>query len=64
MTHIGGPAPILVGAALVMAPVVRSSISDSAVIGRTLDPGEAERIADGVNRRGSSFTLSWTAVVT
>lgn len=49
--HVGRPMAILIDGAVVMTPVVRSSISDSAVIGGNFTQVEAERIVDGIGRR-------------
>ena len=50
-THLGRPVAILVDGGVVIAPVVRSPISDSAVISGNYTRAEAERIADGIGRR-------------
>jgi hypothetical protein len=50
-THVGRPMAILIDGAIVMAPVVRSAISDSAVITGNFTKAEAERIADGLATR-------------
>lgn len=50
-THVGRPMAILIDGAVVMAPVVRSPISDSAVISGNFTQAEAERIADGIGKR-------------
>ncbi len=50
-THVGRPMAILIEGAVVMAPVVRSPIGDSAVITGTFTQTEAERIADGIATR-------------
>jgi hypothetical protein len=50
-THVGRPMAILIDGAVVMAPVVRSPISDSAVITGNFTQVEAERIADGIATR-------------
>ncbi len=50
-THVGRPMAILIDGAVVMAPVVRSSISDSAVITGNFTQAEAERISDGLATR-------------
>jgi preprotein translocase subunit SecD len=50
-THVGRPIAILIDGAVVMAPVVRSAISDSAVITGNFTQAEAERIADGLATR-------------
>jgi hypothetical protein len=49
--HVGRPVAILIDGAAVMAPVLRSPISDSAVISGNYTRAEAERIADGIGRR-------------
>jgi hypothetical protein len=50
-THVGRPVAILIDGSVVMAPVVRSPISDSAVITGHFTQAEAERIADGIATR-------------
>jgi hypothetical protein len=50
-THVGRPMAILIDGAVVMAPVVRSPISDSAVISGNFTQAEAERIADSIGKR-------------
>ena len=50
-THVGRPMAILIDSAVVMAPVVRSPIRDSAVITGHFTQAEAERIADGIATR-------------
>jgi preprotein translocase subunit SecD len=50
-THVGRPVAILIDGAVVMAPVVRSPITDTAVITGHFTQAEAQRIADGVGRR-------------
>lgn len=50
-THVGRPMAILIDGAVVMAPVVRSPISDSAVITGNFTQAEAERISDGLATR-------------
>jgi preprotein translocase subunit SecD len=42
---------VLIDGAVVMAPVVRSPITDSAVITGNFTQAEAERIADGIATR-------------
>jgi hypothetical protein len=49
--HVGRPMAILIDGVVVMAPVVRSPISDSAVITGHFTQAEAERIADGIATR-------------
>ena len=49
--HIGRPVAILVDGAVVMAPVIRAPISDSAVINGVYTRAAAERVADGIGRR-------------
>lgn len=49
--HVGRPMAILIDGNVVMAPVVRSPISDSAVITGNFTRAEAERIADGMKLR-------------
>ena len=49
--HVGRPVAILIDGSVVMAPVVRSPISDSAVITGNFTRAEAERIADGMKVR-------------
>jgi preprotein translocase subunit SecD len=46
--HIGRPLAILIDGAVVMAPIVRSPIGDSAVITGNYTQAEATRIVDGV----------------
>lgn len=48
--HVGRPMAVLVDGRVVMAPVVRSSISGSAVISGHFTRAEAERIAEGIYR--------------
>jgi preprotein translocase subunit SecD len=50
-THVGRPMAVLIDGAVVMAPVVRSPISDSALITGNFTQSEAERIADGIATR-------------
>jgi SecD-like export protein len=50
-THVGRPVAILIDGAVVMAPVVRSPIGDSAAITGNFTRAEAERIADGIGGR-------------
>ena len=50
-THVGRPLAVLIDGAVVMAPVVRSPISDSALITGNFTQAEAERIADGIATR-------------
>jgi preprotein translocase subunit SecD len=49
--HVGRPVAILIDGRVLMTPIVRSPIEDSAVITGTFARGEAERIADGIGRR-------------
>jgi uncharacterized protein YfiM (DUF2279 family) len=49
--HIGRPVAILIDGEVVAAPVVRSPISDSAMISGDFTRAEAERIADGIGLR-------------
>jgi hypothetical protein len=49
--HVGRPMAILIDGVVVMAPVVRSPIGDSAVISGNFTQAEAERIVDGIGRR-------------
>jgi hypothetical protein len=49
--HLGRLVAILIDGAVVTAPVVRSPISDSAVISGDYTRREAERIADGIGTR-------------
>jgi hypothetical protein len=49
--HLGRLVAILIDGAVVTAPVVRSPISDSAVISGNYTRREAERIADGIGTR-------------
>jgi len=46
--HVGRPVAILIDGRVVMAPVVRSPIGDSAVITGNFTRADAERIADGM----------------
>ena len=46
--HIGRPVAIMIDGEVVMAPVVRSAIGNSAVISGGFSRTEAERIADGI----------------
>ena len=50
-SHVGRPVAILIDGAVVIAPVVRSPIGDSAVISGNFTRAEAERIAEGIGRR-------------
>jgi preprotein translocase subunit SecD len=50
-THVGRPVAILIDGAVVMAPVVRSPINDTAVITGHFTQAEAERMAKGIGRR-------------
>jgi hypothetical protein len=50
-THIGRPVAILIDGNVVMAPVVRSTIRNAAMITGNYTRAEAERIADGIGRR-------------
>jgi len=50
-THIGRPVAILIDGEVVSAPVLRSAISDSAVISGDYTREQAQRIADGVSLR-------------
>lgn len=47
-THVGRPMAILIDGVVVMAPVVRSPIGDSAVISGNFTQAEAERIVEGL----------------
>lgn len=47
-SHIGRPMAILIDGRVVMAPVLRSLIADSAVITGNFTRSDAERIADGI----------------
>ena len=49
--HIGRPVAILIDGTVVMAPIVRSPIGDSAVISGRFTREEAERIAAGIDGR-------------
>jgi hypothetical protein len=49
--HVGRPVAILIDGDVVMAPVVRAPISESALISGKYTRAEAERIAEGVIRR-------------
>jgi hypothetical protein len=49
--HIGKPVAILIDGEVVMAPVVRSAIGNSAVISGGYTRVEAERIAEGIGAR-------------
>ena len=49
--HVGRPVAILIDGSVVMAPVVRAPIGDSAVISGKYTRAEAERIADGMRLR-------------
>lgn len=49
--HLGRPMAVLIDDAVVMAPVLRSPIADSAVISGHFTQAQAERIADGIARR-------------
>jgi SecDF, P1 head subdomain len=50
-THVGRPVAILIDGRIVMVPVVRSPIGDSAMITGSFTRAEAERIADGMRLR-------------
>ena len=50
-THLGRPLAILIDGEVVMAPVVRSVVSNSALITGTFTRADAERIADGIGTR-------------
>jgi hypothetical protein len=50
-THIGRPVAILIDGTVVMAPVVRSPINDTAVITGHFTQADAERMAEGIGRR-------------
>ena len=50
-THLGRPVAILIDGNVVMVPVVRAPIGDSAVISGNFTRAEAERIADGMRLR-------------
>jgi hypothetical protein len=50
-SHLGRPVALLIDGVVVVAPVVRSPISDSAVISGHYTRAEAERIAAGIGRR-------------
>jgi preprotein translocase subunit SecD len=49
--HVGRPVAILIDGAVVMAPVVRSAIGDSAAITGSFTRAEADRIAAGMMLR-------------
>jgi preprotein translocase subunit SecD len=49
--HIGRPVAILIDGTVVMAPVVRSVMGDSAIINGAFTREEAARIAEGIERR-------------
>lgn len=49
--HVGRPVAILIDGRVVIAPVVRSPIGESAVISGDYTRAEAERIAEGIGRR-------------
>src|SRR2546425_7689021 len=49
--HLGRPMAILLDGKVVMTPVVRSPITDSAMITGKFTRAEAERIADGLGKR-------------
>ena len=49
--HVDRPLAILIDGKVVMAPVVRSPISDSAMITGNFTRSEAERIAEGIRAR-------------
>jgi SecD-like export protein len=50
-THVGRPVAILIDGSVVMVPVVRAPIVNSAVISGNFTRAEAERIADGMRLR-------------
>jgi hypothetical protein len=50
-THLGRPVAILIDGEVVMAPVIRSVVSDSALITGTFTRAAAERIVDGIGIR-------------
>jgi len=47
-SHLGKPLAVLIDGEVVMAPVIRSPVTESAVITGTFDAAEADRIADGI----------------
>ena len=49
--HIGKPMAVLIDGEVVMAPVVRSAITSSAVISGNYSRAEAERIVNGIGVR-------------
>lgn len=49
--HVGRPVAILIDGNVVMAPVLRSPISDSAVISGNFTQAQAEKIAEGMKLR-------------
>jgi hypothetical protein len=49
--HVGRPIAILVDGSVVMAPVIRSPVADSAMITGNYTRDEAERIAEGIGVR-------------
>jgi len=49
--HIGRPVAILIDGDVVLAPVLKAPIGESAVISGDFTRGEAERIADGIGVR-------------
>ena len=50
-THVGKPVAILIDGEVVVAPVVRTVISSSAVISGDYSRAEAERIIEGIGIR-------------
>jgi len=49
--HIGRPVAILIDGQVVMAPVVRSAMGNSAMITGNFTRAEAARLADGIGMR-------------
>jgi preprotein translocase subunit SecD len=49
--HVGRPVAVLIDGSVVIAPVVRSPITDSAVISGNYTRAEADRIAEGIGRQ-------------
>ena len=49
--HLGRPVAILIDGVVVAAPIVRSAMSDSAMISGNFTSAEADRIANGIGVR-------------
>jgi preprotein translocase subunit SecD len=49
--HLGKPLAVLIDGEVVMAPTLRSPVSDSALISGDFSQAEAERIVNGIGGR-------------